>query len=201
MSVVASRSGAWWVERWGEDRGDAHCVRRDGQQLRWSELRVGLEREPHVRAVLTEAIRSYDAEALYWECTPWKPDADPLFEMMIIPTRAMVKRATNGAAFEEHFDGSALVHTFPSLGRDAELVVPAPLGRTDTFGHLASWIRSADEQQVDALWIAVGNAIAEWNAQDRGTLWVSTAGGGVPWLHVRLDSRPKYYKHAPYRSA
>ncbi|MGI9175867.1 MAG: DUF6940 family protein [Rhodothermales bacterium] len=24
-------------------------------------------------------------------------------------------------------------------------------------------------------------------------MWLSTAGGGVSWLHVRLDSRPKYY--------
>ena len=28
--------------------------------------------------------------------------------------------------------------------------------------------------------------------------WVSTAGGGVAWLHVRLDSAPKYYTHRPY---
>ena len=30
-------------------------------------------------------------------------------------------------------------------------------------------------------------------------IWLSTAGHGVAWLHVRLDSRPKYYLHAPYR--
>ena len=28
--------------------------------------------------------------------------------------------------------------------------------------------------------------------------WLSTEGSGVPWLHVRLDSRPKYYHHAAY---
>ncbi len=30
-------------------------------------------------------------------------------------------------------------------------------------------------------------------------VWLSTAGGGVPWLHVRLDNRPKYYSYRPYR--
>jgi hypothetical protein len=30
-------------------------------------------------------------------------------------------------------------------------------------------------------------------------LWLSTSGLGVAWLHVRLDSRPKYYSYAPYR--
>ena len=30
-------------------------------------------------------------------------------------------------------------------------------------------------------------------------LWLSTAGGGVDWLHMRLDKRPKYYRHLPWR--
>ncbi len=30
-------------------------------------------------------------------------------------------------------------------------------------------------------------------------VWLSTAGAGVSWLHVRLDDKPKYYGHAPYR--
>jgi len=32
-------------------------------------------------------------------------------------------------------------------------------------------------------------------------VWLSTAGGGVAWLHVRLDDRPKYYGYAQYRNA
>ena len=32
-------------------------------------------------------------------------------------------------------------------------------------------------------------------------VWLSTAGAGVSWLHVRLGDRPKYYGHAPYRQA
>ncbi len=34
---------------------------------------------------------------------------------------------------------------------------------------------------------------------DRPT-WLSTAGHGVAWLHVRLDTRPKYYRYTPYVS-
>jgi NADH:ubiquinone oxidoreductase subunit len=30
-------------------------------------------------------------------------------------------------------------------------------------------------------------------------VWLSTAGMGVAWLHVRLDDRPKYYGYSPYR--
>jgi hypothetical protein len=30
-------------------------------------------------------------------------------------------------------------------------------------------------------------------------LWLSTAGGGVDWVHMRLDDQPKYYRHLPWR--
>jgi hypothetical protein len=33
----------------------------------------------------------------------------------------------------------------------------------------------------------------------KAPVWLGTAGAGVSWLHVRLDDRPKYYGHAPYR--
>jgi hypothetical protein len=36
-------------------------------------------------------------------------------------------------------------------------------------------------------------------ADDANPEWLSTAGAGVSWLHVRLDDRPKYYGYAPYR--
>lgn len=32
-------------------------------------------------------------------------------------------------------------------------------------------------------------------------IWLNTAGAGVPWLHIRLDSRPKYYRYQPYTLA
>jgi len=49
-----------------------------------------------------------------------------------------------------------------------------------------------------AIWRAVVETAETWLGRgDR--LWISTAGLGVTWLHVRIDSSPKYYTHAPYR--
>lgn len=181
-------------------RGTVHHLELDGELASWSAFRDALEARADVRRALTQTLREAEGDAYYWECCPWAPDADPRFEFMLIPTNAMVKRPTNGAAFAEHFaSGVGPTRTFASLGKDAMLVVPAPTGNDAPYGHLASWIRSAPEEQVEAMWIELAFAITEWRLS-WGTLWVSTAGGGVPWLHVRLDSRPKYYKHAPYRS-
>jgi len=60
-------------------------------------------------------------------------------------------------------------------------------------------VRSASDEQNHALWRIVGAAVRERLGERR--LWISTAGGGVAWLHVRLDSSPKYYGFRPYAVA
>ena len=105
------------------------------------------------------------------------------------------------SAFQEHFQGARQdqsVVTFANLGKDALLIVPCPQVSASVYPHLAVFARGALMDQQHALWEQVGEAIvARLNERK---LWVSTAGLGVYWLHVRLDSYPKYYSFAPYRS-
>jgi hypothetical protein len=86
---------------------------------------------------------------------------------------------------------------FPNLGRDAIMVVPCPIGAASKYGHLAAFIRQAPESQKHALWEVVGEAMER--RLGKSPVWLSTAGAGVSWLHVRLDDRPKYYGYGPYR--
>jgi hypothetical protein len=89
------------------------------------------------------------------------------------------------------------VLTFPNLGGDALLVVPRPATAAANYAHLAAFLREAPRSQQHALWQQVGAAL-EKQVNPRPT-WLSTAGLGVYWLHVRLDARPKYYRHGPYK--
>ena len=80
------------------------------------------------------------------------------------------------------------------------MVAPLP---TNSDGvnhcHLASYLRTADQADGIALWLAVGKAMQDrLNERD---VWLNTAGGGVAWLHVRLDDRPKYYHHTEYKTS
>ena len=90
------------------------------------------------------------------------------------------------------------VVVFPNLGNDALLVVPCPIAPAGAYGHLAAFVRKAPELQRHALWRAVGEALTE--RLGREPIWLSTAGAGVAWLHVRLDARPKYYGYPPYKA-
>jgi hypothetical protein len=88
------------------------------------------------------------------------------------------------------------VATFSNLGADAILVAPTPAEGVDC-AHLASFLRTADDRQIAALWRAV--ALALRSVLGPTPHWVSTAGLGVSWLHVRIDRFPKYYRYQPYR--
>lgn len=61
-------------------------------------------------------------------------------------------------------------------------------------------MRGAPEQQQKELWRQISEQVEMiFQQYDQSTpLWLCTDGRGVPWLHVRLDSTPKYVKHTPY---
>lgn len=88
------------------------------------------------------------------------------------------------------------IHTFGSLGGDAVLIAPSATG---DYPHLAAFLRAAPADQIDGFFQAIGHAIASWSGPEPP--WLSPAGMGVPWLHARLDTRPKYFRHAAYRLA
>lgn len=177
---------------------------RGGAVLTWAEVASGLGSDAMLRAVLTEALLAAPFEAVYWEARPVSPaDREAPFESVVLDAPALSRVRADGTPFAGPLAGARApaVRTFSNLSGDAELVVPAPGDDRAGYPHLAAFLRRAPETQRHALWAEVGRAVEQWLATRRSRLWVSTAGGGVSWLHVRLDSRPKYVKWGPYRTA
>ncbi len=121
------------------------------------------------------------------------------FECVLIDDPRLQRRP-EPQAFASYFDGRGTdVLSVPNLGRTSELVVPRGIATEETYVHLASFLRDAPRSQVDALWRCVADTVLR-SLSDR-PLWLSTAGAGVAWLHVRIDRVPKYYWHRPYAEA
>lgn len=203
MSFEAGRSGEWWVEGWGEsDRATGYQIRQGRTFVRWDRFAGALSSEPDLRRALTQSLAQSEDGAFFWECNPRPAEGDAPMSFVLVDAPALAKLTPSSAAFATHLEAAdGPVTTFPNLGGDALLVVPAPEGRTDAYTHLADFVRRAPPAQVDALWVAVGGALEQWRRRERGRVWLSTSGLGVPWVHVRLDSRPKYYVHAPFARA
>jgi len=143
-------------------------------------------------------LASMPYAAFFWEVRPVSTaDAGRPFECVVVDSPQLSGVRADAAAFADYFDRNAgLVSRFSNLSGDAVLVVPAPVDTSTDYAHLASFVRSASVSQQCTFWQAVGEAVRE-SLTDQ-TLWLSTSGLGVYWLHVRLDTRPKYYTCQAY---
>ncbi|MGV3723769.1 MAG: DUF6940 family protein [Actinomycetota bacterium] len=158
-----------------------------------------LRTDPRFSDSFNSLLAEAPFEAFRWETPPvTATTVQRDFEFVLLDAPGL-DRPPDSASFAPQLqrlaDGNR-VAAFPNLGNDAFLIVPRPLAATSAYGHLAAFVRNAPEPQRYDLWQAVGAAM-EARLGDQ-PVWLSTAGMGVPWLHVRLDSRPKYYGYEPY---
>lgn len=151
------------------------------------------------RGFWVETLRAPPFAAYCWEMPPLAHGRlDRPFECVFVDNPALAATGADPGPFEAHFRKApdADTVTFDNLGGDARLVAPRPIADPAVYSHLAVFAREAPDNQARALWRTVAAASAE--RLDDPPFWLSTAGLGVYWLHVRLDDRPKYYRHRPY---
>lgn len=145
-----------------------------------------------------ELLRSSEFEGFFWEVKPVdETKLDETFTFVLVRGDILTSLRSDSSAFNKHFTSGDSVLSFPNLGGDAQLVVPAPLSAESDYGHLAKFVRSAPADQILKFWKTVGEQFSLSLRQQ--TKWLSTAGLGVFWLHIRIDSRPKYYRHNAYK--
>jgi hypothetical protein len=173
---------------------------RDGAPMRYADVVEGWKSDAGFRGRFNALLAGAPFDVFRWE-TPGVTAATVAapFECVLVRSPELDVPADR-APFTDLFAaaGDQAVIVSPNLGGDAVLVVPCPRAPPAAYPHLGAFVRDAPPDQHDALWQSVGGAVdARIGTRP---LWLSTAGGGVAWLHVRLDDRPKYYAHAPYRT-
>ena len=166
--------------------------------ISYAEFLRALNAGPNFRELLQEEMRTVPFVAYRWETPPLTVSTiDQPFACLFHNSPELDVRA-DPTEFETYFRPDTEVVVFENLGADALLIVPCPISRTANYSHIGSFHRSAPSSQQHAFWIAVAQAIQE--RVNSRPLWLSTAGGGVDWLHMRVDDRPKYYRHLPWRN-
>ena len=154
------------------------------------------------RTYFITLIRDSSFDAYFWETPPvTNRSIDRPFEFVLVRAESLSRLRPDASPFASQFSSrpAEAVLKFPNLGGDAILIVPAPLGDDSCYTHLANFVRGAPESQVDEFWRIAGIALQQRISSQ--PTWLSTAGMGVSWLHLRLDSRPKYYRFKPYTVA
>ncbi len=185
-----------------DDQVHKYNIARNGERISYAGALNLWQEDERFRSFFVSLLSESPFPAFRWETPPITIDTiNGCFEFVLLNAPEL-DRTSNKQAFENHFtndNNNEGIVEFENLGKDALLVVPSPRGPDSAYGHLAAFVRGAPEWQKHALWRVVGQ-VTQRRINDR-SLWLSTAGGGVPWLHVRLDSTPKYYGYTPYRTS
>lgn len=183
------------------DRIHQISIFRDNKQITYSEAIELWQQDESFREFFISLLADTSMAAYFWETPPIsKATVSREFEFVLINSPKLADIESDPSDFRQHFESATEeVVTFPNLGNDALLIVPCPITDILASTHLAAFIRDAPESQQHLLWKTVGRSLQQRLKEQ--PIWVSTSGLGVHWLHVRLDSRPKYYCYEPYQQS
>lgn len=173
-------------------------ITQDNTALSYANVIHNWQQNSLFRDFFIELLATSTLAEFRWETPPvTSATGHRPFEFVLLHSPSLA-RSADQHTFSHHFQTDQSVVTFDNLGQDALLVVPCPRHPTDDYSHLGAFIQKAPKPQQHELWMAVGHAMAQRLSTE--PVWLSTAGDGVAWLHVRLDDAPKYYHHRPYRT-
>ncbi len=174
----------------------------DGVPVSYAEIIDRWQCDSDFRDFFIGLLAATPFKAYLWETPPiTRMTATRAFECVLVESPELARLRPDPATFAQHFEATEAeteVASFWNLGGDARLVAPKPRASLIAYPHLAAFSRAAPAPQQHAFGSTVGTKVAG-SLSDR-PLWLSTCGLGVAWLHVRLDSRPKYYTFQPYRT-
>lgn len=179
-------------------RGLRFTIALDSRPATFTEVIRAWQSDVDFRSFFNALLADTPYTAFRWE-TPavTTGSVSQLFEFVVLDSPELARRPESEAFAEYFTSAEGGVAVFPNLGGDAIMVAPCLIAEPAAYGHLGAFVRLAPELQRHTLWQSVGEAMAR--RVGAKPVWLSTAGAGVSWLHVRLDDRPKYYGFASYR--
>lgn len=168
------------------------------QPMTFRQVFEGWQTNPAFKIFYNNLLAASPYPAFYWEHPPMTIQyLERDYEFVLVNSPALSLIQSDPMPFAEKFEKGKEAIRFSNLRADAELVAPSPKGENlSCYAHIARFVREAEENQQEAFWTLVGSTAQELINQQ--ACWLSTSGLGVHWLHVRFDSRPKYYTHRPY---
>lgn len=179
-----------------EGKAFKYKLHKQGERLSYINFITSLKEDETFRCFFIGLLSDISFQAYHWETPPVTTGTtSQLFEFVVSDSPG-IDLPPDPGPFRPYFSPDKETTAFANLGKDATLIAPAPSDQERNYSHIGVFTENAPVQQQHHLWQTVGR-VTQNRISDR-PLWLNTAGGGVAWLHVRLDSRPKYYRHRPY---
>jgi len=188
---------------------EKYTLKRYGEPVSYGEVLSWLKSSSPFRHQFIKVLQAVEFSAYLFECpaVSRKVINEVNFEFVVTDSPSLARQQADEMPFKSHFNECTNdVTSFISLGGDARLVVPCPALKINknSYTHLGQFVRYAPTAQVEKFWESVSTTLLQRlfdssDALDGKDLWLSTNGNGVSWLHIRLDSFPKYYAYSPFK--
>lgn len=180
--------------------GEIVTVASAGRALTVADAIAGWRDDGAFRTFFIAELAASAYPAFFWEMPPVeRATLSAPFACALIRGDALARMRADDTDFANHFSAdSAPVTSFPNLGGDALLIAPRRMSDADCYGHIAAFARAAPARQRHALFRLLAQKTLEMLETRASRFWISTSGLGVPWVHLRLDSYPKYIQFHPY---
>lgn len=181
----------------------------DGQEMGVRDFVNRLTDHENFREFLTLTLKKSYLMSFFFECSPisrklYKQNAPFSFYLIDAPELENVIPDNRAFDMYEKCDDETGAISTVSKSKDAVLVIPCPrmiddensadYGDDRWYGTLRQFVDNSDAFSYDSLWYTVGKKLVSLLKKYRKrTLYLNTHGTAVPWLHIRIDSKPKYY--------
>lgn len=145
--------------------------------------------------IFTESTFKY----AYWEFPPYSNQSSNNYAEF-----ALIKCGSfgniNGENFADYFknksDGEIVI--FDNLSGDTKLITINSTNKNDqTFCHIMNFMTGSTNENKHNLLMAIGREMLKYT-NSQNNMYLSTHGHGVPYLHVRICNKPKYYTNFEY---
>jgi hypothetical protein len=189
-------------------------IKPDGSFLSWREFIIFLlKNDEDFLKVFRESLNhaTEKLEAYFWECIPVSNTTEKVFEFSVTKSHALKESSQNFGKFkgilEIAFKNFQAVASFPNPSQDTVLVIPAlekdERNEIKDFKNISEFTKNASFTLQNTFWSSVARDIIDELGKDsksEKTVWVSTHGLGVSYLHVRIANWPKYYSCEEYKT-
>lgn len=127
-----------------------------------------------------------------WKTSPIRNGGNSFFKQECIRCN-LLNVKSDSSAFDKYIKRSKNKYatSFYNLSGDTLLVIPMPR-KNKNFSNLNEFMKNASPLHIKKFWEYVYSEIQKLLPKEK-ELWVSTHGLGVPYLHLRISTKPKYY--------
>lgn len=130
----------------------------------------------------------------FFETSPCDENFINYYEEKFIPDPRLESLKQDYLTFESYIRKSKnrYVTSFPNLKGDSLLIIPIPRKKV-SFVTIKEFIDNASIRHQKEFWKYTSQAIKKF-IKGKEIIWISTHGIGIPYFHLRIDTKPKYYQ-------